>query len=93
MRYIHFFGNNGYCGTDYHEFMSFEDDTTDKFIDLQSNEFAYDCADTYSYLATGWEDGFESGDEEDEYFENTIANYGWEELSKEDWEDLKEDYE
>lgn len=33
MRYIHFFGDSGYSGTDYHEFMSFEDDIADIFLD------------------------------------------------------------
>ncbi len=92
MRYIHFFGDNGYCGTDYHEFREFEDNTPDSEINSLSDELADDCAQTYSHLATGQGDTFESEDEEQEYYENAVSNCGWEELDRETWKQMKEDY-
>ncbi len=44
MRYIHFFGNNGYCGTQYDEFMTFDDTTPDSIIQGISEDMAWDNA-------------------------------------------------
>jgi len=92
MKYIHFFGNAGFCGTDYHEFMEFEDDTPDDVIGDLSDGFAHDNAESYEYCATGWGDEFASEEDEEEYYENAANCCGWEELSKKDYEDLKEMY-
>lgn len=88
MRYIHFWGSNGYCGTDYHELREFDDNISDEEIAEISADMAYDCAESYSYLATGWDDDFES----EEYFENAVGYCGWTEVSAEEYEELMEDY-
>lgn len=92
-RYIHFYGSAGYFGTDYHNFDAFPEDTSDAFLDGVSSDMAYDCAESYSYLATGWDDDFKSEEDREQYFKDAMDYCGWTELSKEEWEDLKEDYE
>ena len=42
MKYVRFFGNNGYCGTDYEEYVAFEDDISENEIDDMSDEYAYE---------------------------------------------------
>lgn len=93
MRYIHFFGDSGYCGTDYHEFREFKDSATDREIDMESDELAYEYAESYVHLAIDWNDTLEPEDAEREYYENAMSNGDWEELDKETWENLREDYE
>lgn len=92
MRYIHFFGDNGYCGTDYHHFEAFPDSASDNFLNGVSDDMAHDNAESYSYLATGWDGSFESEEEEEQYYQDALANCVWEELSKEQWDELKEMY-
>lgn len=36
MKYVHFFGSNGYCGTDYDEYVMFDDDCPESEIDNYS---------------------------------------------------------
>lgn len=88
MRYIHFFGNSGYCGTDYHEFRIFNDDTQDMEINDLSYQFAHDNAETFTYLATGWDGDFESEEEEEQYYEDAYGNCGWEEIETETEEEF-----
>lgn len=92
MRYIHFYGSAGYCGTDYHDFQVFDEDTEDYELNQISEDIAYDCAQSYSYLHTGWEGDFENEEDEEMYYEDAMGYCGWAELSKQEWEDLKEQY-
>lgn len=92
MRYIYFHGSTGYCGTDYHEFGEFPDETEDSIIEDISQNYAHDNADSYSYLATGWDD-FETEQDEEDYYEDAYSYCGWEEISKEEHDKLKEEYE
>lgn len=90
MRYIHFWGDAGICGTDYHYFMEFPDDTSDEAIDDISEDFRYDNAESFEYLALGWGNDFQDENERDDYYDN--ADGSWEELTKEDYDKIKEDY-
>lgn len=89
-RYIHFYGDAGYCGTDYHEFQIFPDDATDAFLDGVSGDLAHSNAENYEHLATGWDDDFESEEERDCYYAD--AEGYWEELTQERYIEMKEDY-
>lgn len=91
MRYIHFFGNTGYCGTDYHYFNEYTDDFPDAILNQISEDYRIDNASSYEYLATGWDDDFEDDEEEEAYYAE--AEGYWEEVSKEEYEKLKEEYE
>ncbi len=93
MRYIHFYGSSGYCGTDYHELRTFDDDIEDSELNDISAELAHDNAETYSYLATGWSEEFESEEEEQEYYANAYDYCGWDEVeTEEEFNDLEEMY-
>ena len=87
MRYIHFYGSNGYCGCDYNEYLEVEDDTPEYEIDRYSEEFAYEWAESYEYVATGWNETWESEEDRENYYEDAVSNAGWEEITKEDFEE------
>lgn len=89
MRYIHFFGDAGYCGTDYHCFDVFPDSTSNEVLDALSADMCYDNADSYEYLYTDWGD-FESEEDRETYYSNT--NSFWKEVSQEEYDKLKEEY-
>lgn len=93
MRYIHFYGDAGTCGTDYHILDSFPDDTTDAFLEGVSSDLAYDCAQSFSYCYTGWGEDFEDEEDEAQYYDDAMSHCGWEELSEAKWKELKEEYE
>ena len=84
-RYIKFTVSNGYCGCTNEHFEVFEDDMTNEDLDNYGRELARDNAETYAHAATGWDEDFESEDEEEEYYDN--AECTWVELSKEDFEE------
>lgn len=87
MRYIHFTGGNGYCGCDIDEYVEFEGDTLDEDLDQYAADLAADNGETFSYVATGWGEDFESEQEENDYYENCWCN--WEEVSEEEYEENK----
>lgn len=87
MKYIHFYGNAGFCGTHYDEFLELDDDVPDSEIDDVSINFALDNADSYR-----WGENFASEEEEQQYFEDAVGNSGWVEVSEEEFENLKELY-
>lgn len=92
MRYIHFFGDAGFCGTDYHYFKKFTDDTSNNVLDEISENYRQDNAESFEYLATGWDGDFEDEQERESYYEG--ANGAWEELpTKDEYEKMREDYE
>jgi len=86
MRYIHFYGSNGYCGCDYDEYISFEDNITDEEIEAYSNDIAYQNAESYEYTLAGRMD-WESEEERDFYYENAVSNANWEEITKEEFDE------
>ncbi len=92
MRYIHFWGSTGYCGTNYHELRAFEEEVKDDVINAISEELAQDNARTYAHLVTGWDDNFESKDEEEQYYENIYDYCGYDEVSAEEYQKLLKDY-
>lgn len=92
MRYIHFHGNAGYCGTSYDEFQAFPDDTTDEELDEVSDSLCHDNAEQFEYLHTGWDGDFEDEADHDLYYDN--AEGSWDEIpDAETFESMREDYE
>lgn len=80
MKYVHFSGSNGYCGTDYDEYVMFDDDCPESEIENYSAELAYRCAEEFEYLAY-W------NDEEDVeiYYENALSYCGWDYCTEEEY--------
>ena len=90
MKYVKFYGNNGFCGTDYEEYVAFEDDVSENEIDNMSNEYAYENAETYEYMKYAWSSGYESEEDEEWYYENAMESCGWDYCSKEEYKENTE---
>lgn len=90
MKYVRFYGNNGFCGTDYEEYVTFEDDVSENEIDEISNEYAYENAETYEYMKDGWDPQGESEEDEEWYYENAIESCGWDYCSEEEYKENTE---
>ena len=86
MKYIRFYGGNGYYSCNYEEYIQCDDDATNDEIDEYSLSLAYDNADSYSYLVEGWDDWFgESEEVREQYYQNAINYAGWEEISEKEY--------
>lgn len=89
MRYIKFIGGNGYCGCDIEEYELYDDSVTDEELDLVAEELARENGAMFEYVATGWGDRFESEEEEEDYYNSCWCN--WEEITKEEYEEMEEE--
>ena len=89
MKYVKFFGNAGYVGTDYEEWAEYDDDVTEEEINTDSRYYAYDNAETFEYVAKGWDVPWNSEEECDEYYENALEYSGWSYCSKKEYDEMK----
>ena len=87
MKYIRFYGGNGYCGCDYEYYESFGDDTSENEIETYATELGYENAESYEYVATGWNEDFETEDDRQEYYEDALSYCGWDYCTKEEFEE------
>lgn len=86
--YVRFFGGNGYCGCDYEEYQCFDSaDITEAELNQMSSDMAYENAETYEYVVTGWDTDWESDEDRADYFDNALSYCGWDYCSKEEYED------
>ena len=91
MKYYHLSGGNGYCGCDWDEYIAFYDDVSMDEIENYANELAYENAEAYEYVATGWDKDRESEEDSDEYYTRdeyyaSISDYtNWEEVTEEEY--------
>ena len=85
MKYIKFYGGNGYSGCDFEQYEAYEDNITEEALAEIAYELANDNAQSYEYIATGWDEDFESEEERESYYENIEC--GWEEVTKEEYEE------
>lgn len=85
MKYIKFYGGNGYCGCDFEQYEVYEDDVTKETLAEIAYDLANDNAQSYEYIVTGWDEDFESEEEKESYYED--IEYGWEEVTKEEYEE------
>ena len=85
MKYVKFWGGNGYCGCDYEEYEKFEDEVTEEEIDEYSDEIGYENAETYEWVVRGYDSDWESEEECEEYYEDALNYCGWEYCTEEDF--------
>ena len=92
MFYYKFTAETPYCGTECEDYQSFDVRPSKALLDEIAEELRQVNADSYEYLVSGWNDeNFEGMTEEER--EEEIANYyadcwgGWEEISKEEYEE------
>ena len=87
--YVCFYLSNGYAGCDDEHYFKeeFPDDTPDEVIDSFINDLysaeVYDYLETYSYVATGWGEDFESEEDEEYYYSGEYCN--WEYITEEEY--------
>ena len=86
MKYIRFYGDNGYAGCDWEEFAAVDDETEECELDDRASDLANDWAESYENVAEGYDDGgWESEEAENEYYEGVWGS--WKEISKEEYRD------
>ena len=76
--------SNGYCGCDGSEVLEVENIEE---AEAYAAEGIYDYAEPYTYVATGWDEDFESEEEEEAYYENCIFDI--EEITEEEYQEEK----
>lgn len=88
MKYIRFYGGNGYAGCDYEEYVAFEDDYSEKEINDYSAQLAVENAESYEWVARGgWDEEWETNEDEEWYYEDALDYCGWEYCDKEEFEE------
>ena len=85
MRYIRITGSNGYYGGDFEEVIKIDDNLTSEDIDFIAEQLTYEYAEENSYLATNWDEGFETEEEEENYFLDALDRTNWEEITEEEY--------
>lgn len=75
MKYVKFWAETPYCGTDAEDYQEFEDDVTEEELNEILYEMVADNAESFEYLATGWGEDFESEEERNSYYEDCTG--GW----------------
>ena len=76
--------SNDYCRCDESEVLEVENIEE---AEAYAEENIYEYADSYSYVATGWDEGFESEEEEEAYYEN--CTFDIEEITEEEYQEEK----
>ncbi len=89
MKYVRFSGGNGYCGCDYEEYVMFDDDCPEDEIENYSIELAYQNAESFEYVETGWDSDFEDENDREMYYENALSYCGWDYCSEEEFNENK----
>ena len=87
MKYVRFYGGNGYCGCDYEYYESVDDDVSESEIETYATELGYENAEAYEYVVTGWNEDFETEDDRQEYYEDALSYCGWDYCTKEEFEE------
>lgn len=87
MKYVRFYGGNGYCGCDYEYYESFGDDVSESEIETYATELGYENAESYEYVVTGWNEDFETEDDRQEYYEDALSYCGWDYCTEEEFEE------
>ena len=85
MYYYKFTATTPYCGTDRVELIDREEPMTQSEIDNLCAELAEENGEMYTHLATGWDDDWESEEDEENYFADCCCEC--EELTFEQWLD------
>lgn len=85
MKYVRFWGGNGYCGCDYEEYEKFEDEVTEEEINEYSSEIGYENAETYEWVVHEDDSDFEFEEDREEYYEDALSYCGWEYCTEEDF--------
>lgn len=83
MRYFKFTYDNGFHTGAEDEYVEFDDNVTEEALNDYGVEALSAYAESYDYLALGWDNDEVDEDERDAYYENCDFNY--EEVTKEEY--------
>lgn len=83
MYYYKFTATTPYCGTDTEELFESEEPLEQWAIDEMCADYAREVGETYSYLATGWDEDWDTEEDEENYFADCSCEC--EELTFEEW--------
>ena len=76
--------SNGYCGCDESKVLEVENIEE---AEAYAAEGINDYAESYTYVVRGWDEGFESEEEEEAYYEN--CTFDIEEITEEEYQEEK----
>ncbi len=87
-RYIRFYGDAGYCGTEFEEYHLLRDVTNDDELNDMAYGYALDNAADYNWCVEDMGIDLDDDDEYEAAIEDAQNNlsYGWEEVTKEEYE-------
>ena len=85
IKYYHLSGGNGYYGCDWDEYVAFDDDVSMDEIEDYANNLAYENAESYEYVATGWGEDFESEEDRNGYYDYVSDYTNWKEITEEEY--------
>ena len=74
--------SNGYCGCEVKDDLEVE--TMEEAV-FYANENLRDYAESYAYVATGWDKDFESEEEEESYYDN--CTFDIDEITEEEYQE------
>lgn len=87
MIYVHAKFDNGYHTGSEDNYYEFTDGITpeeiEQFVREEANEYFAD----WEHLATGWDNEFDSVEDEEEYYDG--CGYGWEYITEEEYNDAQ----
>ena len=83
MVYVKFSGGNGYCGCDFEEYEAYDHEVDDDFLNEVLDELVRDNGESFEYVATGWDNDFESEEERESYYSNCSGS--WEIITEEEY--------
>ena len=83
---VRWYFENGYSGCEQEEMMFYPKGTSTRTIDIDVNEWGHENADSYAYVALGWEEEDYTEEEYEEYLYD-YCNWGWHEVT---WEEYVE---
>ena len=87
MKYYVFIAHTSYAGTENEYYLKIEEDKVqdlEALLDEYAEEFAYENAENFEYLATSWDDDFKTEEDRESYYNDCYCDY--EEITKEEYE-------
>ena len=85
MQYVRMVFDNGYSECREENYLAFDDECTERDINMYAQENLQDYAESYAYVETGWGNDFEDEEDEGYYYEN--CDYDWDFISEEEWKE------
>ena len=90
MRYFHLSGGNGYCGCDWDEYIAVTEEELESdpfYVESCADNFAYEYAESYEYVVTGWDEDWECDEDREDYYDSISDYTNWEEITEEEYND------